>query len=119
MFSMYEITKKGKQTRDKILEVLKNEDGLSRSELCDRGLSYAQVRRQIKILICEGRVQSSTENHGKKRYFIIFTIVISMACSVPVLGSLDDDDENGSSTGDRISLFNAFNRISRSKRRVC
>ena len=38
MISLYQITDQDKQTRDRILEILASGDGLSREEICDRGL---------------------------------------------------------------------------------
>ena len=46
MISIYQITMQGQRTRDQILEILREQDGLSREQLCDRGVTYAQVRRQ-------------------------------------------------------------------------
>ena len=38
MISLYQVTDQGKETRDRILEILESGDGLSREEICDRGL---------------------------------------------------------------------------------
>ena len=74
----------GQRTRDQILEILSDQDGLSREELCDRGLTYAQVRRQTKTLVSDGKVRSSTGTNGRRYYFLIFPVALVLACSVPM-----------------------------------
>lgn len=108
MISIYQTTQKGQQTRDKILEILREQDGLSREEICDRGLSYAQVRRQTGELVSQGKIRSRTEGLGKKRYFVVYTIVLSLACSVPVFNNLFEDS-HGDDFGDRSFVFTRRN----------
>jgi predicted transcriptional regulator len=103
MISVYQSTQKGRQTREKILEILQEQDGLSRDEICDRGLTYAQVRRQVKELVSAGTLRSSTESFGKKRYFMVFTIALSLGCSIPLIKV--SEDPHGNSYIDRVLNF--------------
>ncbi|MCX5965064.1 MAG: hypothetical protein NT070_18625 [Cyanobacteria bacterium] len=71
MISLYQVTDQGKQTRDRILEILASGDGLSREEICDRGVTYAQVRRQTRTLVNEGKLSSTVGRYGKRYYFVV------------------------------------------------
>ena len=110
MISTDQITMQGQKTRDQILEVLRNQDGLSREQICDRGLTYAQVRRQTKTLVNEGKLRSTTGLNGKRYYFLNCTIAFFLACLVPIIQpfqmDLDDERPDRASISDRINSSN-------------
>ena len=107
MISLYQVTDQGKQTRDRILEILESGDGLSREEICDRGVTYAQVRRQTKTLVNEGKLRSTTGLNGKRYYFLNCTIAFFLACLVPIVQpyqvDMDDERPDRASISDRIN----------------
>ena len=107
MISTDQITMQGQRTRDQILEILREQDGLSREELCDRGVTYAQVRRQTKTLVSEGRLRSSTGINGRRYYFLNSTVAFILACLVPIFQpyqvEMDDDESSRASISDRIN----------------
>jgi predicted transcriptional regulator len=77
MLSIFQTTGQGKRMRSQVIETLKQQDGLTRSELAKAsGLSYEQVRNQTANLISEGAIVPRTER-GKRRYYrSIFTLLL-------------------------------------------
>jgi predicted ArsR family transcriptional regulator len=68
MFSIYETTRQGEQTRSQLLKHLQPHESLSRDDLVQRsGLTYDQVRRQTKNLCIAGILESRLEQ-GKRMY---------------------------------------------------
>ncbi|UBF27499.1 hypothetical protein K9N68_06030 [Kovacikia minuta CCNUW1] len=112
MFSIYETTQQGQQTRSQLLEVLQEQDGLTRNEIVKASngtLTYEQVRRQTENLIFERQIYSQREETGRRYYlrqkFIqnvskisVSCMVLALAWSVPVgmsnIPGTDDDDHS-------------------------
>lgn len=71
MFSIYQTTDQGAQTRSLILAVLKQLDGLTRKEIVAASngtLTYEQVRRQTENLIFERFIKSQHEGRQRRYY---------------------------------------------------
>lgn len=86
-------------TRSSITAILVEAEGkpLTRMEICDRtGLSYFQVRDQVRSLIGLGRVQWG--NSGKQRIYwiaVLLVMLFPVSISQP---SWDDRDRNITAT---------------------
>jgi hypothetical protein len=96
MFSQYQTTNQGRQTRSQLLEHISPGEELTREDLMQRAnLTYEQVRRQTKNLAIEGRLQSRIEA-GKRIYRLRIgriAIVLLLAWSVSVGSTTTDDDD--------------------------
>ncbi len=91
MLSIFQTTGQGKQTRSRLLETLKQQDGLTRNELVEASsLSYEQIRNQTANLISEGDILPRTVA-GKRRYYLRILALV-LAGLIPICsGSIDDD----------------------------
>ena len=68
MFSIYQTTRQGVQTRSRILALFHPHEELTREDLIQRSdLTYDQIRRQTKNLCIEGKLTSHYKN-GKRAY---------------------------------------------------
>jgi len=110
MFSIYEMTQQVQQTRSQLLEVLQQQDGLTRNEIVKASngtLTYKQVRRQTENLIFERQIYSQRDGTGRRYYLrqkfmqnvskiSVSCMVLILAWSVPVgmsnIPGPDDDD---------------------------
>ena len=77
MFSIYQTTDQGAQTRSHVLAVLRQRDGLTRNEIVAASngtLTYQQVRRQTENLIFERFIKSQREGR-QRRYYLRQTFI--------------------------------------------
>ncbi len=77
MFSIYQTTDQGAQTRSHVLAVLRQRDGLTRNEIVAASngtLTYEQVRRQTENLIFERFIKSQHEGR-QRRYYLRQTFI--------------------------------------------
>jgi predicted transcriptional regulator len=91
MLSIYELTPKGRKTRSQLIDVLHQQNGLTRNELVEKsGLSYEQVRRHTQNLVSEGRIKSAVIQ-GQRRYYVQIVAMLLVAV-VPVCYSTIKND---------------------------
>lgn len=67
--SIYRQTGQGARTRSKLMETIRQQEGLSRNELVTAsGLTYDQVRRQVSNLCSDGLIQVRVQNRLRRYY---------------------------------------------------
>ncbi len=121
MFSIYETTQQGQNTRSQLLQVLQHGDGLTRNEIVAASngtLTYEQVRRQTENLIFERQVYSRRDEAKQRRYYLrqnftqtlcrisVSGVVIFLTWSVPVVVSnlVTDNDSDIYEKGNSVTL---------------
>lgn len=95
LYSPNALTRRGQDTRSKILLTLAQRDGLTRNEIVTlSALTYEQVRNQTQNLIEDRKIRSKIES-GERRYYLaaiaIFFLFVPAFTTMIERDSISDD----------------------------